>query len=615
MQQAWFYSLAFACFLHGAFGEGGSGGGGGGGGGGGKSSAAEAAEAAAEAHAEYLNDSFGHDVLIALGSVAIAVVIVNIILHTARYVRHLACLGATNTQRYFLVPNMTWAKIKEHILYAPLFRTRHNREFHLSSALSMGTLPTRFQSLFICGIVGMNVAYCVTYIDWHTEATEYLGALRNRSGTIAVVNLIPLFVMAARNNPLIQGLGISFDTFNLMHRWLGRIIVVEALVHTFAWISSEVIETGSWSAVGMAIKYSSFIMTGLLGTVGFTALLLHSPSAIRHAFYETFLHLHIAFVILALVGVWIHLDGFGQQQYVLNAIIIWAIERFTRFALIMYRNVGSGGTKAVVETLPGDALKVTLKTARPWTFKPGQHIYLYMPSVGLWTSHPFSLAWSEETEELYAEKGIPMAHQDVLSSRKAQTSLIIRRRTGFTNTLFNKAEKNNGLYTATAFVEGPYGGVETLHSYGTVMLFAGGVGVTHQVPHVRDLVAGYANGTVATRKVVLVWVIQNPEHLEWIRPWMTAILAMENRRDILKIMLFVTRPRSTKEIHSPSATVQMFPGRPNIDTLVQMESETQVGAMAVTVCGTGALSDDVRRAVRKRQGHTNIDFVEESFSW
>ncbi len=42
---------------------------------------------------------------------------------------------------------------------------------------------------------------------------------------------------------------------------------------------------------------------------------------------------------------------------------------------------------------------------------------------------------------------------------------------------------------------------------------------------------------------------------------MTEILAMEKRRDILKILLFVTRPKSTKEIHSPSATVQMFPGR------------------------------------------------------
>ena len=144
------------------------------------------------------------------------------------------------------------------------------------------------------------------------------------------------------------------------------------------------------------------------------------------------------------------------------------------------------------------------------------------------------------------------------------------------------------------------------------MLFAAGVGITHQVPHVRSLVAAYANGTCATRKVTL---IQSPEHLEWIRPWMTQILGMEKRREILKILLFVTRPRSTKEIHSPSSSVQMFPGKPDVNALVSQEQARQVGAMAVSVCGTGSLADDVRRAVRVRCEKTNIDFVENAFSW
>jgi hypothetical protein len=59
----------------------------------------------------------------------------------------------------------------------------------------------------------------------------------------------------------------------------------------------------------------------------------------------------------------------------------------------------------------------------------------------------------------------------------------------------------------------------------------------------------------------------------------------------------------------------MFPGRPNIDTLIGMEVENQVGAMGVLVCGNGSLSDDVRRVCRKRQDQTNVDFVEESFTW
>lgn len=306
---------------------------------------------------------------------------------------------------------------------------------------------------------------------------------------------------------------------------------------------------------------------------------------------------------------------------------------------LVYRNLGAGGTKAVVEALPGDALRVTLKMARPWRFRPGQHMYLYMPSVGMWTNHPFSVAWSEDEENPTSEKGLAISRQDVLATEKTEMSLIIRRRTGFTTHLHKRAEQApNGKMVVQAFVEGPYGGLHQLQSYGTVMMFAGGVGITHQIPYVRELVVGYANATVAARKVVLVWVVQSPgkfstyllvvssfifpsanpclsEHLEWIRPWMTTILALPARRDVLRILLFVTQPRSTNEIHSPSDTVQMFPGRPNVDTLVGIEADKQVGAMAVSVCGPGMLADDVRAAVRKRQALGNVDLVEESFSW
>ena len=77
----------------------------------------------------------------------------------------------------------------------------------------------------------------------------------------------------------------------------------------------------------------------------------------------------------------------------------------------------------------------------------------------------------------------------------------------------------------------------------------------------------------------------------------------------------MTRPRSSREIHSPSATVQMFPGKPNVERLVEMECREQIGAMGVGVCGPGGLGDDVRAAVRKRQGVRMVDLLEEGFGW
>ncbi len=341
-------------------------------------------------------------------------------------------------------------------------------------------------------------------------------------------------------------------------------------------------------------------------------------SFVRHAFYESFKYIHIFLAIVTVIGIWyhLHLVDLPQLKLLIAAIVIWLLERASRALRILYRNVGKGGTKAQLEALPGNAVRVTVDLARPWNFTPGQHVYLYIPSLGGTTSHPFSVAWSEEAENPSEERGIATTRQDVLALKKTRLSFIIRARTGFTYQLLKKAEAApEGRTTANVYLEGPYGGLHLMHSYGTVMLIAGGIGITHQVPHVRDLVAGYANGTVAARRILLVWIIQVPEHLEWIRPWMTEILAMEKRRDVLRIMLFISRPRSTKEIHSPSATVQMFPGRPNIETLIDMEIDHQVGAFGVSVCGSGSLSDDVRSAVRARQHRTNIDFTEEAFSW
>jgi ferredoxin-NADP reductase len=331
-------------------------------------------------------------------------------------------------------------------------------------------------------------------------------------------------------------------------------------------------------------------------------------SPMRHAFYETFKIAHIVLAAVALAGLFYHLNlkHLPQIRFFFPIVTIWVIDRAFRVFRLIRNNVGRGGTKTVVEALPGNACRVTVTMARPWKFQPGQHAYLYLPTLSWWQSHPFSVAWSEEAEDLQGEK-IAMNRQEVLEMRKTSMSFIIRGRTGMTATLYKKAsEAKDGKLITKCFVEGPYGGLHQMQSYGTVMLFAGGVGITQAVPHVRDLVVGYSNGTAAARKIVLVWIIQSPEHLEWIRPWMTQILAMEKRREVLRIMLFVSRPRSTKEIHSPSATVQMFPGRPNIDTLLGMEMEQQVGAMGVSVCGPGALSDEVRLAVRRKQYHGSI---------
>jgi predicted ferric reductase len=237
--------------------------------------------------------------------------------------------------------------------------------------------------------------------------------------------------------------------------------------------------------------------------------------------------MHILAAATACAGLWYHLaykaDLAHWLSYLKSAIILWALDRFLRLARLVYRNMGRKMTRIHVEALPGDAARVTIRMARPWKLKPGEHLYLYVPTLGLWTSHPFTIAWQEDEaahiEDDGTEKSLPVTRQDVIQADPTM-SLIIRRRTGFTNTLFKKAfEAPRRCFDTVALVEGPYGKGNGLGSYGTVVLVAGGVGITHPVTYIKELVEGYANGTVATRRVTLVWVLQTPGRflfLSWV---------------------------------------------------------------------------------------------------
>lgn len=55
-------------------------------------------------------------------------------------------------------------------------------------------------------------------------------------------------ILSSRNNPLINVLNISYDTFNLLHRWFGRVVALEILAHAIAYGASEV-KTAGWKGL------------------------------------------------------------------------------------------------------------------------------------------------------------------------------------------------------------------------------------------------------------------------------------------------------------------------------------------------------------------------------
>ncbi|MCJ1457086.1 hypothetical protein MMC28_007452 [Mycoblastus sanguinarius] len=577
-----------------------------------------------------VDDQLTYILWCSIGALCLVILVVRFGQMANAHLRHLLNLKTSPLQQSYWSEDRTqiWPTLKKQLLYAPLWKKRHNKEFQLSRAISVGTLPSRLHTLVLLFYLVSNVFYCM-YLDYSHPKAELLAELRGRTGHLAIVNMVPLIILAGRNNPLISLLRVSFDTYNLFHRWIGRVVVLQAFAHTIAWAINEVAAKG-FKGISSGFKHSPFLAYGLLGTVAMCCILVQSPSMIRHAFYETFLHIHQVLAIAAITGVKVHcnLGKLPGESYIDWVIALWVLERCLRLVRIIYRNVSLRRfTKVTVEALEGpgvEACRVSIELVRPWRYKPGCHVYLYLPSVSFWMNHPFSIAWSEERPTPYLaleDEKLPDTKSDLdlpVPTRTSTTiSLIMAKRTGMTAKLFDKARASpSGIITTYGLAEGPYGGLDSLHSYGTVILFAAGVGITHQIGHVRDLLEGHEAGTIATQKVVLVWSVKNTETLEWIRPWMDEILQMPNRKQVLKVYMFVTQPRSAREVVSRSETVQMFPGRCNPGVVLGKEVASRVGAISVTSCGPGAFQDEVRGAVRGicDQGAT-VDFVEESFTW
>lgn len=87
---------------------------------------------------------------------------------------------------------------------------------------------------------------------------------------------------------------------------------------------------------------------------------------------------------------------------------------------------------------------------------------------------------------------------------------IIQKQRGFTERLFShrgsEMDRAPGL---SALIEGPYGRELDLGSYGTVLLFATGIGIAGQLPYVARLLEGYHDCDVKTRRIALFWQVES----------------------------------------------------------------------------------------------------------
>lgn len=87
-------------------------------------------------------------------------------------------------------------------LIASLYGETHR----YSSSWGLGHAPSRYQALFLSLILVTNAILCFWSVPYGKP--EVLEVLRARTGNMSIANLVPLFIMASPNNPLLSLLDI-----------------------------------------------------------------------------------------------------------------------------------------------------------------------------------------------------------------------------------------------------------------------------------------------------------------------------------------------------------------------------------------------------------------------
>ena len=375
------------------------------------------------------------------------------------------------------------------------------RESPISSAI--GDPPTVGQALFITYLVLLNVflsafTYSVHPTGfgqwWNNGPDEIMGDLANRFGVLSFANFVLLVLYSSRNNVLLWLTDWQHSTFVLLHRWVARIAVIEAILHSVVFLRD-------WAVQGRLEEDQvlPYWWWGCIATIAASLLLPLSIPLIRQRSYEVFLAIHILFSVLVFLGSWYHIifryqHQWGYETWLYAVFAVWGFDRLVRILRVL--RVGTRTAKVV--SIDKDYVRIDIKGV-----VAAGHVYLYFLNWRFWENHPFSVASSilhQDQSEAAPPPSTPVKHGspdgdgDIeADGDKPPTRTVVRNldhtvETGISIYLRVHQGGTSVLRTKTqlpVLIEGAYGRHADLSDYPTLVCIAGGVGVTAVLPYMR----------------------------------------------------------------------------------------------------------------------------------
>ncbi|KAH9845371.1 ferric reductase transmembrane component 4 precursor [Teratosphaeria destructans] len=556
-------------------------------------------------------------------------------------------------------PNVPWTAIahfiRTHCTVPAAFGSRFP---YASRHFAWLTIPKRSDFLIITSwwIVAIVLSFVrydsfVGNTEYHSIGYQNWHYVSDRTGILAFACLPMIWLFAARNNGFIWATGWSFSSFNLFHRHVARVCTVLAVAHGI----SMSVRFGPYQHKYRSKLSEHFVILGLTAVVSMCLMLATAHKWIRTRSYECFLLTHIVLAIVVLYGLWIHAQEQGTEYngYLWMPIATWSADRLLRLCRIAYCNLrvryGDAGfislsRSSVTYDKSCDVIRVDVEPAVK-SGKPGQYYYLYQPTAWRgWENHPFTLAAYNikpaSRQATSSRKGDGKDEATVSVSPEHESkgqvfTFFLRPYDGWTRRLRDQCLASpQPTIHPRLLLEGPYGQHINTRSFDTVLLIAGGTGISAIVPLILERSEADAALGPATRttRVHLNWTVRQPAFIEKL---CQAELAAARQRDDFETSFFCTQtssalPRpdhdsvedsektaeadhSSRPSGDPSRQTQHC--RPRRD--VADEAAADGTSLAVVCCGPPAMADDAREAVHRalKRGCKRVEYFEESFGW
>ncbi|RFU28505.1 hypothetical protein B7463_g7827, partial [Scytalidium lignicola] len=534
--------------------------------------------------------------------------------------------------------------------------------YHHHQPLGWFTIPLRPQALVIGSYIIIHIAlvsvhYPVYQENYYYDSTlvQHLRYFADRLGTLMSSSLPWLWFFSARNNPFIHLTGWSYRTFNIFHRWIATVLVVEAIVHGSTFSAFYVNDSG-WDGYHSTLT-QRFFWCGILALSCICAISIFSILPLRRHAYELFKVTHVTLAVLFLAAFYHHTFDQFQGKYLVFlwlCVGLWSAEhaiRLVRLLVLNYKAVVGKNTPAIATYLKETGM-IRLQVYPAFNhlnLGPGSHYYLYLPSWRIWETHPFSLAgWSRgivissssngETVITSGKTEKSVARQSsksvTPSSEQSQSSLtfLIRPRNGMTHRLVESLSPDTPT-PINILLEGPYGSAAQLSRFNEILFLAGGSGITAVLPYIRKI--SEKRGSSSSSRVNLTWIARERGFVENVLANdLTTVIGNKTPTPWLEANFYVTpstadgaaqsSPLSTqddlKAVETPNTnSVKWQCLKPDVKQLIRdfVAQHDKKGRVAVFVCGPANMADEARQVIVEflKEGHVGVELFEEMYGW